>query len=87
VNPLPGAVLLPRPEVVKHDAVGRKVLGQRPPGAAFPDQIEDGVDDFPAGVLRWAPSRFGFWDQVDEALPLGIGEVGGVSFSVHTSIP
>jgi hypothetical protein len=71
---------------VKHDAVGRKVLGQRPPGATLPDQIKDGVDDFPSGVLGWAPSRFGLWDQVGEALPLGIGEVGGVSFSVHTSI-
>src|SRR5262249_61363184 len=34
VDPAPGAVRLPPPEVVEGDAVGRQVVGQRPPDAA-----------------------------------------------------
>ena len=47
----PDARLAPGAVVVKDDAIGRKVVGQHTPGGAGTQDIEDGVDDFPAGIL------------------------------------
>src|SRR4051794_16326923 len=45
VDAVPGAVGLPRPEVVEADAVRRQVVGQRPPDAAVAGLVQDGVHD------------------------------------------
>src|SRR6185437_16311054 len=52
MNQFPGAVLLPGTEIVKHDSIGRQVVGQGSPRAAIADQIPDRVHDFATRVLR-----------------------------------
>src|SRR5262249_31208929 len=51
IDPLPGAVRAPFPEVVIHAIPGREVVRQGAPGAAFPGMIEQRVDDFPKVYL------------------------------------
>src|SRR5262249_7328013 len=50
VDPVPGAVPLPDPEVVEHDAVRRQVVGQGAPDAAVAGLVQDGVDDLAPGI-------------------------------------
>lgn len=60
-------------------AHGGVVFGQHPPGAAGTHDGEDGVDDLAARVFL-APSQFGWrGQQRGDEVPLGVGEVGGVT--------
>ncbi len=45
VHPFPGAVEAPSSEVVVDGLPRREVVGQKPPGAAAFDDVEDGVKD------------------------------------------
>src|SRR5438067_1335105 len=59
VDPVPGAVGLPRPEVVEHDPVRRQVVRQGPPHAPVAGLVQDGVDHLPAGVPGRTAARLG----------------------------
>jgi hypothetical protein len=48
---------------------------------AFAHDVEDSVDDLAASDGRRATAGFGRRDEGFQALPLDIGEVGGVSWS------
>jgi len=55
VQYLPGSILPPAPEIAEHRALGRQLLGQKVPGAAGAQQIEDGVQDLAQVHLPWPP--------------------------------
>ena len=58
-------------------------MGEVPPLAAGPDEVEDGVDDI-ANVHRMSVTAgHGRRDQRSNASPLGISEVGGIRFPIH----
>jgi hypothetical protein len=60
-----------------------KIVGEVPPLAAGPNEVEDGVEDL-ANVHRTsAIARHGRRDQRSDASPLGIAKVGGVRFLSH----
>ena len=59
VDLLPNARLAPNAIVVKDDAIGREGVGQQTPGGAGVQDIEDGVDDFPAGIFDGASAGLG----------------------------
>jgi len=59
VDAVPGAVGLPGPEVVNHDAVWGQVVWQGPLGASVAGLVEDGVDHVPAVVPGGEPARLG----------------------------
>src|SRR5205085_8532972 len=71
------SVLAPLVKVMRHQGVGRKVVGQVAPLAAGACQIEDGVDDLTPIVLAWTAihARHMVDKQVSEALPLRLCEV------------
>ena len=50
IDLLPDARLAPSAIVVKDDAIWREIVRQQTPGGAGVQDIEDGVDDFPAGI-------------------------------------
>jgi hypothetical protein len=81
VHPLPDPVQTPRAEVVVDGLPRREVVGQKPPGAAALQEVEDGVEDLAQAVQARSP--FVFWDRQErfDALPLGIGKVGWVCTS------
>ena len=81
--PLPDAVPLPSPVVVKDDAVRRQVVGQHTPGGAGAEDVADGVDDFPAVVFDGSSAGFGRRQQGFQELPFGVVEVAGVGCTVH----
>lgn len=82
----PGAVVPPLAEPAIDGLPRREVVGQHPPGPAGPELVKDRVEDGPV-VGRWPSpfggSGFGSWDQGSEALPLGVGQVGGVGLPCH----
>lgn len=86
VHGFPDTLLAPGVEVAVDGLPGREVVGQHAPGAATPQDIENGVDHFSdVHTSATAPSlgRGNEWFQ-DE--PLDIGQITGVCFSVHAPI-
>ena len=55
----PDAGLAPSAIVVKDDAIRRQVVRQQTPGGAGTQDVEDGVDDFPAGIFDGASAGLG----------------------------
>src|SRR5436305_3546117 len=51
MNAVPRSVGLPHAEVMKNDAIRRKIMRQAPPDAAIARLIQDRVDDLAAWVL------------------------------------
>ncbi len=87
VEPLPGAISSPAPKVVIDEAPRRQIIGDKPPGTAGPQDIQDRVDDLPFGIHFRSATWLGSRDQGCENLPFGIIEVGWVGFSgLHTAI-
>ncbi len=69
------------------DAPRWQIVGDKPPGTAGTQDVEDGIDDLPLGIHFRPAARFGGRDQGCENLPFGIIEIGGVGFSgLHTAI-
>ena len=79
----PDARLTPSAVVMKDNAIRREVVGQQAPGGAGAQDIEDGVDDFPAGILDRASAGLGRRQQGFQEPPFGVGEVAGVRQSVQ----
>src|SRR5829696_5405461 len=78
VEPLPHTVEAPNPEVVMDGLPGREVVGQKSPGTATTDDVEDSVEDLAERVHPRSPG--GFWDGEMRfyTSPFGVGEVGVV---------
>src|SRR4051812_40267616 len=83
---LPVTVLAPLPEVVVDGALGRELPRQEGPLTASAQHVEDGIDHFPHLGGARAAARLGGRDQFPDLLPLGIGQVAGVSLAFHTRV-
>ena len=72
------ATVTPAAEQIVSRVPGRQVVGQVTPGAARPQLVEHGVDDFAQRVLASAScaSIRGFRQAGLQASPLVIGQVG-----------
>lgn len=80
VDLLPHPGVPPRVEVVADRLPRREVVGQHPPGAPAPRQVEDGVDHLPQRVLPGPPGRaVALREQVADVVPLEVGQVARVS--------
>src|SRR5262245_20179475 len=91
VDLLEEALVPPGVEVVADQAPGREVVRQHPPGAARAGQVEQGVDDLPAGVGAASSGLAGGpplrREEVLDVLPLHVGQVARVTLSgAHTPI-
>lgn len=80
---LPQPALLPVPEVVEDNTVRGKVVRQRTPSTAIAGLIQDGVDNFSPRIGGRATTRLGGRNQITEATPLGLAQVGGIRCSRH----
>src|SRR5687768_5447606 len=80
---LPNAGFAPAAKVAIDRVPGRKIMGQHPPTAAAAQDVENGVDDFPARVAGRTSARFDGRHERFEPCPLRITQVGGVRFSLH----
>lgn len=56
VQLLPGSILSPFPPLVIHRLPRWEVAGEQAPGAATPNDVENGVDDRPSTMDEWAAS-------------------------------
>src|SRR5215207_3842999 len=83
VNLVPGAVRLPRAEVVEHDPVRGQVMRQRSPHAPVPGLVQDRVDHLPAGVPGRPTTRLRPRDVALDQLPLAIRQVGRIGCAAH----
>src|SRR5436305_6716941 len=83
VDRVPGAVLLPRPEVVEDDPVRGQVVGERSPDAPVAGLVEDGVDDLPPAVPGRPAARLRPGDVRLDEPPLAVREVGRVGRPAH----
>src|SRR5688572_22179609 len=86
MDALPRPVVTPEAEVVIHGLPAWEVVRQCPPADAFADDVEDGVDDLAARDGRRATAGLGCRDEILDACPLGVTEVGWVSLSCHPTI-
>ena len=59
IDPLPGAVTTPLPAIVRDNAPGRQLLGDKPPRPAGADDRQDGVDNVSLGRLLGSATRLG----------------------------
>ena len=84
MRPFPDAITTPGAEIMGHDAPGRQVMRQHPPGTTGAQHIADGVDYLPPRVRDRPTAPFGRWQQRFQQLPFSIAEVAGISSSVHT---
>jgi hypothetical protein len=66
VDPLPGAVLTPSPEVMVDGLPGREVVRKQTPLAATTRDVEDGVEDLAVRGAAW--DARGLWGWGDGAL-------------------
>ncbi len=81
VQPLPGTVEAPGPEVVVDGLPGRKLVGQQAPGTSATQHVEDGVEDLPQGMDSRAAGSLRDGEVRLYAGPLGVGKVGLVCSS------
>lgn len=78
---LPGSVITPDPEVVVDRLPAREVVRECPPRTAIAHDVEDRIDDLAALDTGGTTASLGFGNLWFDPVPLGIGQVGGVSFS------
>src|SRR5215210_554571 len=83
MDPLPGPVILPLPEVHIDRLVRGKVTREHPPSAATTQDVEDRVDHRSDICRAWPASGFGCRQQTSNDPPFRVAEVAWVS---HTRI-
>jgi hypothetical protein len=55
-------------------------MWQQTPGTATTQEVEDGVQDFPLGILFWSAAWFGRGNQMLNQRPFTVTEISGVWF-------
>ena len=83
VDLFPGPIQSPTTIVIVDRAPGREVMGQIPPLATAPHEVDDGVYHLANVHATRTTTRLGRRDQRSDAFPLGIGKVSGVSSPSH----
>jgi len=81
MHQLPRPVVPPAPKILIDELPGREIMGQQAPGTATTQNIEDGVQDFPFGILLWSAPRLGCGHIGCDQRPFLVSKVGGVRFS------
>ena len=76
MHPLPRSVQTPESEVVVDGLPRWEVVGQQSPGAAAPQDVEDGVEDLAQAMEARTPVGSGSGKMGLQAAPLGVGKVG-----------
>src|SRR5262249_18698278 len=76
MDPLPGAVLAPQPEVVLDRLPGRQVVRQQAPGLAAAPHVEVGVRDLTSAPATRASAGLGCRHERLEDRPLAVRPVG-----------
>jgi hypothetical protein len=90
VDALDGPVVVPPGEIPVHSRPGRQVLGQVPPLAAGPGQVQDRIHDPPTRVLLPATAlaaRPRLGQQGLDQRPLLIGQIRRVTVPTSTHTP
>ena len=80
---LPRSSASPDTVIARHRAPRREIAGHLSPLAARLDAIEDRIHDGADVHRARATTSFGGWDERGEALPLGVGHVGGIRWFSH----
>ena len=83
VQLLPRAVVAPGAERVVDRPPGRQIARQQPPGAAAPDQVEDGIEDYAVAVDPRPTARRRRLQIRFEQRPFRIGQIGRVAVPFH----
>jgi hypothetical protein len=86
VDPLPGPVALPAPEVVVRRPPRWQVAGEKPLRTANPQEVIDPVEHLAPIDASSPPARVGRGDQRVEERPLRIGEITRVGSSFRTRL-
>jgi hypothetical protein len=81
VDPLPGAVDAPGPEVMVDGLPGRELVREQAPGTATTRDVKDCLEDLAQGVQPGSSRGFGGREVGLHVRPFGIGEVGLVCSS------
>src|SRR6516165_1261779 len=87
VDPLPQATPPPAAELGGDGAPGREVVGQLPPLAACPQDVEDGVEEVPAVHGGRAADAPGLGEQGPQEVPLAVSQVTRIACTfAHTPL-
>src|SRR3954471_21859582 len=79
IETLPGAVDAPGPEPMVDGPPGRKLAGQKAPGAAALEDVEDGVQDLTRRMDLGAPSLVGGGQMLLDVPEFFLGKVCGIA--------
>jgi hypothetical protein len=81
MHQLPSPIVPPAPKILIDDLPGWEIMGQQAPGTTPTQDIEDGVQDFPFGILLGSAPRLGCGHIGCDQRPFLVSKVGGVRFS------
>lgn len=79
MDPLPGPVVLPLPEVHINRRVGGKVTGEHAPSAAATEYVEDRIDHCSEVCCAWPASGFRGRQKTSNDPPFRVAEVARIS--------
>jgi hypothetical protein len=77
----PRPIVAPAPNILRDHLPGRDIMGQQAPGTATAQDIKDGVQDVPCGILLGSAPRLGGGHRGCEQRPFLVREVGRVRCS------
>ena len=83
MQPTPGAIVPPLPEVGVDALPRRKVARQHPPLNATHSQVENGINHQTHLQTSGASARFGCRNQMLDNIPLAVSQICWVSFCFH----
>jgi hypothetical protein len=81
VDPLPGTVDTPSPEVVVDGRPSREVVGEQAPLTSALQNVEDSVEDLTKIVSPQSSMSFGCWHMRLDEVPFGVAEICLLRFS------
>jgi hypothetical protein len=76
VHVFPGAIETPQTEIVIRTLPGWELVREQPPGAATPNNVEDGVQDLTDRMQAGAADSFGWRQKRVQTSKLGVSQVG-----------
>ncbi len=83
MQPSPGTIVSPLPEVGVDALPRRKVARQHPPLDTTHSQVENGINDQTHIQAAGASACFGRWNQMLDNEPLAVSQICWVSFCFH----
>ena len=83
VNPRPGPIPSPDPEVVIDQLPRRQVVWQQTPSTTGAQHVPDAIHHLSAGIFSRTTAQPDRWDQRLQNPPLGISRIRGISCPAH----